>query len=271
MMQYKFIALDIDGTLANSQKQISEKNKAVLAEAVSKGASIALVSGRPTFGIEPTAKALGMDKTGGFILSFNGAKIINYGTGEVLYQNVLSKQDVQAICAQAAALGVPAITYSNEALYSTSAQSIYVQKEATINQMPVVEVANLAEATTFDTPKCLLVDDPEKLVQVEAYMKEKFPNLSIYRSEPYFLEIMPQGIDKAFSLNILLQRYGLTAQNLMACGDGFNDLSMIQYAGMGVAMQNAQPVVKEAANYVSPYTNDEDAVALAVEKFVLGR
>ena len=82
---------------------------------------------------------------------------------------------------------------------------------------------------------------------------------------------MPQGIDKAFSLNILLQRYGLTAQNLMACGDGFNDLSMIQYAGMGVAMQNAQPVVKEAANYVSPYTNDEDAVALAVEKFVLGR
>ena len=100
-------------------------------------------------------------------------------------------------------------------------------------------------------------------------MKEKFPNLSIYRSEPYFLEIMPKGIDKAFSLQILLEQQGLTAQNLIACGDGFNDLSMIQYAGMGVAMQNAQEVVKAAANYVSPYTNDEDAVAHAIKKFVL--
>ena len=82
---------------------------------------------------------------------------------------------------------------------------------------------------------------------------------------------MPLGVDKAFSLNILLEHYGLTAQNLIALGDGFNDLSMIQFAGMGVAVQNAQQVVKEAANYVSPYTNDEDAVALAIEKFVLNQ
>lgn len=270
-MQYRIIALDIDGTLANSQKQISQKNIDTLAEAVRQGAQIALVSGRPTFGIEPTAKKLGMDKIGGYILSFNGAKIINYATGDVLYQNVLSKEEVDAICTQAALLEVPAITYSNEALYSTSAQSVYVQKEAFINQMPVVEVPNLAQATTFQTPKCLLVDDPEKLVKVEAIMKEKFPNLSIYRSEPYFLEIMPKGIDKAFSLNILLEQHGLSAQNLIACGDGFNDLSMIQYAGMGVAVKNAQEVVKQAANYISPYTNDEDAVAHAIQKFVLNQ
>lgn len=268
---YSFIALDIDGTLANSQKQISSRNIETLLKAVEKGARIALVSGRPTFGIEPTAKTLLLDKVGGFILSFNGAKIINYQTGEVLYQNVLSKVDVDAICAEAAALGVPAITYSNEALYSTSKESEYVQKEAFINKMPVVEVADLAAASTFDTPKCLLVDHPEKLVEVEKHMKQKFPKLSIYRSEPYFLEIVPLGVDKAFSLNILLEYYGLTAQNLIALGDGFNDLSMIQFAGMGVAVQNAQQVVKEAANYVSPYTNDEDAVALAIEKFVLNQ
>lgn len=266
---YSFIALDIDGTLANSQKQISDRNKQALAQAAKQGVRIALVSGRPTPGIEPTAQAINMAQTGGFILAFNGAKIMDYATKKILYQNILTPQEVQAICQQAALLGVPAITYSNEALYTTSAQSIYVQKEATINQMPVIEVADLAAATTFDTPKCLLVDDPDKLVQVEAMMKEKFPNLSIYRSEPYFLEIMPQGIDKAFSLNLLLQKYGCTAQDLMACGDGFNDLSMIQYAGMGVAMQNAQEVVKKAANYVSPYTNDEDAVAHAIQKFVL--
>ncbi len=265
---YSFIALDIDGTLANSQKQISLRNIQTLLKAVENGAHIALVSGRPTFGIEPTAKTLLLDKVGGFILSFNGAKIINYATGEVLYQNVLSPADVYAICKEAKRMEVPAITYSNEALYSTSASSVYVQKEATINQMPIVEVADLAAATTFQTPKCLLVDDPEKLVKVELAMKEKFPNLSIYRSEPYFLEIMPQGIDKAFSLNILLQHYGCTAKDLIAMGDGFNDLSMIKFAGMGVAVQNAQEVVKQFANYVSPYTNDEDAVAHAVERFI---
>lgn len=270
-MQYQLIALDIDGTLANSQKKISARNIQTLAEAVRQGASVALVSGRPTFGIEPTAKTLGMDTMGGYILSFNGAKIINYATGEVLYQNVLKKEEVAAICAEAAALGVPAITYSNAALYTTSESSQYVQKEAFINQMPVVEVSDLAAATTFDTPKCLLVDDPEKLVQVEAYMKEKFPTLSIYRSEPFFLEIMPQGIDKAFSLGILLDYMGLKVQNLIACGDGFNDLSMIRFAGMGVAVKNAQDVVKEAATYVSPYTNDEDAVARAIEQFVLNQ
>jgi Cof subfamily protein (haloacid dehalogenase superfamily) len=112
-----------------------------------------------------------------------------------------------------------------------------------------------------------MVDDPDKLVQVEQHMKAKFPNLSIYRSEPYFLEIVPLGVDKAFSLDLLLKKHHLTAQNLLACGDGFNDLSMIQYAGMGVAMQNAQQVVKDAANYVSPYTNDQDAVAHAIEMF----
>lgn len=266
-MQYTLIALDIDGTLANSQKEISQRNINALAQAVSQGAQVALVSGRPTPGILPTAKAINMDKIGGFILSFNGAKIINYATGEVIYQNVLTAHDVQAICAEAQALGVAAITYSDQALYSTSAQNQYVQKEATINKMPVVEVADLAAATTFETPKCLMVDDPDKLVQVEQHMKAKFPNLSIYRSEPYFLEIVPLGVDKAFSLDLLLKKHHLTAQNLLACGDGFNDLSMIQYAGMGVAMQNAQQVVKDAANYVSPYTNDQDAVAYAIEMF----
>ena len=270
-MQYRIIALDIDGTLANSQKQISQKNIDTLAEAVRQGAQIALVSGRPTYGIEPTARALGLDKMGGYILSFNGANIINCVTGDVLYQNVLSPQDVAAICRQAVQLGVTAITYNTDALYTTSEQNIYVQKEAFLNKMPVVEVSDLVQATTFQTPKCLLVDDPEKLVQVEGLMKEKFPNLSIYRSEPYFLEIVPKGIDKAFSLQILLDHIGLNRENLLACGDGFNDLSMIQFASMGVAMQNAQEVVKQAANYVSPYTNDEDAVAHTIEKFVLNQ
>ena len=94
------------------------------------------------------------------------------------------------------------------------------------------------------------------------------PRLNVYRSEPFFLEIMPQNIDKAYSLSKLLNIIGLTKDEMIACGDGFNDLSMIKYAGLGVAMGNAQEVVKESANYVTA-TNDENGVANVVNEFIL--
>ena len=91
--------------------------------------------------------------------------------------------------------------------------------------------------------------------------------LNIYRSEPYFLEIMPQNIDKAHSLQKLLSSIGLTADEMICCGDGYNDLSMIEYAGLGVAMENAQPVIKEAANFVTR-SNDEDGILYVIDRFM---
>ncbi|MEE1145901.1 MAG: HAD-IIB family hydrolase, partial [Bacteroidaceae bacterium] len=85
-----------------------------------------------------------------------------------------------------------------------------------------------------------------------------------------FLELLPLGIDKAKSLAVLLERIGLTREEMMACGDGFNDLSMIQFAGMGVAMANAQDVVKEAADHITA-SNEECGVAKVVEEFFLNR
>ena len=102
-------------------------------------------------------------------------------------------------------------------------------------------------------------------------MHEKLKDvMSVYRSEPFFLELLPLGIDKAKSLAVLLERIGLTREEMMACGDGFNDLSMIQFAGMGVAMANAQDVVKEAANHIT-VSNEECGVAKVVEEFFLNR
>ncbi|MEG0369147.1 MAG: HAD-IIB family hydrolase, partial [Hungatella sp.] len=93
-------------------------------------------------------------------------------------------------------------------------------------------------------------------------------NFSVYRSEPYFLEILPKGIDKAQSLARLLNILGLNQEQMIACGDGYNDLSMIQYAGLGVAMENAVFSVRTVADYVT-LSNDADGVALVVEKFML--
>ena len=91
--------------------------------------------------------------------------------------------------------------------------------------------------------------------------------LNIYCSDPFFLEIMPPGIDKAHSLLRLLTSSGLTADEMICCGDGFNDLSMIEYAGLGVAMENAQPVVKESADFITK-SNDEDGILHVVNLYM---
>ena len=91
---------------------------------------------------------------------------------------------------------------------------------------------------------------------------------SIYRSEPYFLEIMPKGIDKAQSLERLLETIGLGREQMIACGDGYNDLTMIRYAGLGVAMENAILPLKNVADYIT-LSNNDDGIAHVVEKFML--
>ncbi len=91
--------------------------------------------------------------------------------------------------------------------------------------------------------------------------------LNIYRSEPFFLEVMPQNIDKAHSLQKLLNYLGMSADQMICCGDGFNDLTMIEYAGLGVAMENAQPILKKTADYITK-SNDEDGVLHVINEFM---
>lgn len=113
-----------------------------------------------------------------------------------------------------------------------------------------------------------LSQDADVLQELMKLLKEKYHGLlNIYLSEPYFLEIMPQNIDKAHSLQKLLNSIGLTADSMICCGDGFNDLSMIEYAGLGVAMENAQPIIKDSADFITR-SNDEDGVLHVVNLFM---
>ena len=122
---------------------------------------------------------------------------------------------------------------------------------------------------SFPVVKFLMLEDGDYLAMVEPKVKAALGrDYSVYRSEPYFLEVLPKGIDKAASLERLLSRLGMGKEQMIACGDGYNDLSMIQYAGLGVAMENAVFPVKKAADYVT-YSNDNDGVAHVVEKFML--
>jgi Cof subfamily protein (haloacid dehalogenase superfamily) len=268
-MQHKILVLDIDGTLTNSKKEISAATKDALIKAQKVGVKIVLASGRPTFGIEPIAKELEIDKYGGFILAFNGGKIINYETKEIVYELDFPNELIEIVYNTAKANNLAIISYDDECIITEQGENIYVQKEAFLNKAPVKHVDSFLSGIPYKIPKCLIVGDVSQVEPLEKQMHAELnEHINVFRSEPFFLELVPKNIDKANSLEKLALHLGITKDDMIACGDGFNDLSMIQYAGIGVAMSNAQDVVKDAADYIT-LSNDEDGIVHVVEKYFL--
>ena len=268
-MKYKLLVLDLDGTLTNNKKEITEHTLRTLIDAQERGVKIVLASGRPTYGIAPIAEKLELKKYGGYILSYNGGEITNWQTGELMYANVLDADLLPYLYQCAKDNDFAIVTYKDKYVLTEHPHDEYVQKEAILNVMQTLKVDNFLEYIDFPVPKCLIVGEAERLHQLELQMYEQLKETNeVYRSEPYFLELVPKGIDKAQSLAVLLDKVGIRREEVIACGDGFNDLSMIRYAGLGVAMENAQPVVREAADFIT-LSNDEDGVAHVVEHFML--
>lgn len=266
---YKLLALDLDGTLTNSKKEITPHTLETLMEAQRRGLRLVLASGRPTAGIKPLAEQLKLKDFGGFILAFNGGLIIDCATGEPIYQNLLETEVYPHLYEKGNTKDFRILSYVDDHIACEDIENEYVQYEARLNKMPLMKLDNFLEQINFREPKCLIVGHQDKLVHLEKELADYYEGkMSIYRSEPFFLEILPLGIDKAKRLEFLLNHLGMKREELMACGDGFNDLTMIKYAGLGVAMSNAQEVVREAADYVT-LSNEEDGVAAVVEKFIL--
>ena len=269
---FRLISLDLDGTLTNSDKVITPHTFEVLMRAQAAGVRLVLCSGRPTYGIAALARQLKLEENGGFVLSCNGANIIDWITGDLLFRQPLEARFLPKLLELADAHGLPLLTYCGDCILATRNDSVYLDEEARINQMPVEVVTDfIAEASRLEggAPKCLIPGDPELLVELEEKMKTIFGDaLSISRSAPFFLEIMAPGVGKDHSLARLLAHLDLSREQLIAFGDGFNDLTMLRFAGMGVAMANAADEVKAVADFVT-LSNDEDGVGHAVEQWVL--
>lgn len=263
----KALVLDIDGTLTNSKKEITPATRQAIQNLMKRGQKVILASGRPTPGMRRYERELELEKYGGYLLSFNGAKIVDCYTGEIIYQRLLPLTLLSGMYRFARDNGCGLITYLGSEVISAFPMDKYVELEARINGLPVKEVENFLEFVDFDINKCLMTAEPEKAERLEKELREQYGDrASIYRSEPFFIEIMPKDVNKAASLDKILPVLGVTRENTVCCGDGFNDISMIEYAGVGVAMGNAQQAVKEAADYVTA-TNDEDGLVQVIKKF----
>lgn len=269
-MKYKLIALDLDGTLKNSNNEITSKTKEALIKAQELGIKIVLASGRPTPGLRHEADELELEKYGGYILSFNGARVVDVKTKETVYEQTLTVEEAIKAYKRSKEFNLACMTYEDDVILTEDIDDEYVCVEAKINDIQKRKVNSFTEHLKDPIHKVLLTGKPDYVASIEEEFKEPFKNdLSIYRSAPFFIEIMAKGIDKAASLDRLALSLGIKQEEVIAFGDGYNDLSMIEYAGMGVAMDNAVEGVKNRANIITK-SNDEDGIAYTLSQLIEG-
>ena len=187
-----------------------------------------------------------------------------------MYQKQLPPAIVPELCAFAAEQDIAILSYDDVGIVTNKANDEWVGKEQFILKTPVNVYDDLAGYIDFPINKMLICVDPSRMEEVEAAAAARFAGrIDTYRSCAFFVEAVPLGVAKDAGLAALLGAKGLCSKNLMACGDGMNDLPMIRYAGVGVAMANADNAVKLGADYVTQADNDHDGVAEAIEKFIL--
>lgn len=271
-MKYKLLVLDVDGTLLNDAKEISKRTLAALLKVQQMGVRIVLASGRPTYGLLPLAKLLELGNYGGFILSYNGGQIINADNGEILFERRINPEMIPYLEKKARKHEFAIFTYHDDVIVTDSPDNIHIRKEAQLNDLKIVHEDEFSIAIDFAPCKCVLVSDDDKaILELEDHWKKRLNGaLDVFLSEPYFLEVVPCAINKANTLGVLLEQLDIKREDVIAIGDGVCDVTMIQLAGMGVAMGNAQNSVKACADWVTE-SNENEGVAVAIEKLILAQ
>ncbi len=268
-MKYKVLVVDVDGTLVNSEKQITAPVCDAMIAVQEAGVKVVIASGRSVLGVMLMADQIHLRDYGGYILTCNGARITNVTTDEIIYDVCLPGELIPEIHQFAKDHDINIMTYYNNQIVAETTECPYINLDATGCQIPIHKVDDFTKEVVYPVNKCLLTGDPERMVAIEQDGVRQFEGrISVYRSEGFYLEMMPLGIDKGVGLNKLLEHLGCTTDEMICCGDGYNDISMIQLAGLGVAMANASQEVRECADYVAP-SCDEDGLCQVVKEFIL--
>ena len=205
-MSYEILALDLDGTLTNSKKEISRPTLEALIDIQKHGKKVVLASGRPTQGVMPLAEQLHLSDYGSYILSFNGGRITDCRTKKAIYNKTVPNDVAHQLYTIAKKYtGIDIVTYVNGNILSGIRPNQYTELESRINNMPIIVADDFPEQITEPVNKFLIAGDPDIVDRVRLEIADYFRSyLYVYCSDPFFLEIMPPHIDKAQSLLRLL-------------------------------------------------------------------
>lgn len=267
MSKYKLIAFDVDDTLLNTKKKITPKTKQALLNAQKNGIKLCVASGRLPYGVKPYAEELDVLNNGGYYLGFNGGAVLNSGN-ELIGTTYLDSKYIEPVYEVLRPTNVTTMVHKGDIIYADRKVNDYTHIEPDVIGLPLNLVDDIAEFVDWKLHKILLCGEPGELKEVEGKLKAKFAGeVDIYLSAPWFLEVMPNGVNKGLGVEKVCADMGISMDEVMAFGDNYNDIPMIEMAGLGIAMGNADGEVKNSADYVTD-TCDLDGIAKALGKFL---
>ncbi|MCF0148113.1 MAG: HAD family phosphatase [Clostridium sp.] len=280
MHNIKVIIMDVDGTLTNSKKVITDKTRNALIKAQDLGIKLVLASGRPTSGLLDLAKELKMDENNGLLVSFNGSKVVDCENNKVLFDETMSIEEGQAVLEHMKNFKVKPMIDKDDYMYVNDVfdNSInykgkpfnIIQYESRGGKFKLCEKDDLAAFADYPLNKILTAGDPEYLQANYKEMMEPFKDtLNCMFTADFFFEFTAKGIDKARAIDSVLIPMGYKREEIIAFGDGHNDASIVKYAGIGIAMDNAVDDLKAIADEVT-LSNEEDGIAYTLSKHING-
>ncbi|MFD3157838.1 Cof-type HAD-IIB family hydrolase [Haloimpatiens sp. FM7330] len=295
---FKLLALDMDGTVLNNKKQISEENKIAIKKAQEKGVTVALCTGRSIGGIQKYLEELDLIGDNNYSITVSGSCILNNTRKNIIKNDTLNNEDINYVNNVAKELDLTLNGYASDRLYVPSA-NFFSYIDSIANDLPMEIVDFKTIGNDFVNKITLINEDislkkefkkienffPDLIIpEVEVPSKENFnkdlfnamsnlpskltQNYTILKTSPYTIEILNKHSNKGTGVQALAEKLGIKREEVICIGDSGNDEHMIEYAGLGVAMGNAFPEIKEIADYIT-LTNEEHGVAHVIDKFIL--
>lgn len=271
-MMYKLVAIDLDGTLVTDNKELTSKTVETIKKASEKGVKIMISSGRAFYRLEKFIDELGLRKENQCTSCFNGGMIVENITKKMLYSKSLEAEEVKELIQLGKTLELPIMIYTKDVHCVEKIPDVVQKNIKNLKGMNLKKVCfdemNFNEEANYIYKVCF-IDKPEKIIEKRKEIpKEFFKKYEITSSVPEYLEIVKKGITKSEAIKFIMKLYDIKQEEVMAIGDGENDIEMLSFAGLGIAMENAKDDVKKFADDVTTSNND-DGVANAIEKYIL--
>lgn len=264
--QIQLVAIDLDGTLLNSAKQVDPETALALRRVVASGRRVVIASARPPRSVRPTYELLGLST---LTVNYNGALIWNEAKRQPFFHLPMDAALVQKIV-HAARDMFPEVQVSCEIMdqwYTDHFDPAHITETGRLFKPDFI--TPLERFAHLDVTKLMLLGEPAMMLRLESLIAEAFEDrVTVIRTDDDLIQIMDKRVSKARAVDQVAQHYNVTPEHVMAIGDAPNDYAMIATAAIGVAMGNAHPLVKEVAKWVAP-TNDQQGVLVALKQFGL--
>jgi len=265
-LRYKLITIDIDDTLLRNDLSISERNIKAIQAAVHKGVKVTLASGRTTQAVAPILDRLGLNLP---VITYQGARIVDVKNGTVIYEKELEYHQALPIIRFAEERNIHCNLYVDDVVYIEKMNQWVQLYKDRIGTVTIREVGKLSNFLEGKTTKVIYIDESDRILNIKSQIEKIVDDdVNVFISKPEYLEFTNKHATKGCAVEFLGKYFGIKRKEIISIGDTYNDISMIEYAGLGVCMSNGPKEVQDIADYVT-LSNEEDGVAHVIEKFVL--